>query len=349
MIALYILLFVVVLFGIKFGKNKDYLSKDSTTSIKGIFVIIVFFNHYASYVNLGSKWYDRLFGSINGWIGQLMVVMFLFYSGYGIFLQIRRTDGKYIDSFLKHRFLPTWLQFAVCITFFLIMDIVTGTISNYSVLHIILSYTGWTSIGNSNWFMFVTFALYIIIFISFIIFRNNRLNGLIGVSVLAIVLTVILYFVKESWWWNTLLCFPLGMWFCYLKEWIDRHIFCNRYIITLISATLVFGVLWFVDYSVCALGAGYILLAVSFALLIVTVTMRVNVGNKILRFFGNHVFSIYILQRIPLIIFKKHLSNNYLYFVVSFIATLIISWLFDCISGKVRECIISKRTLDNRS
>lgn len=339
MVCLYIFLIVLVFVGLKVGKNKDYLSKDTTTAIKGIFVIVVFFSHYSGYVDLNSNWYDKLFASANSCIGQLMVVMFLFYSGYGIFTQIRRTGGEYIDTFLRHRFLPTWLQFAVCVTFFLIMDVAIGTISDYSVMHIIQAYIGWKSIGNSSWFMFITFALYLIVFISNKIFKSRPFYGLVCVSALSIALTFVLVFVKGPIWWNTLLCFPLGMWFSYYKDWIDKHIFINRYIVALVSLLLIFGVLWFVDSKIHSLGVGYILLAMTFALLIVTVSMRVNVGNRVLLFFGKHIFSIYILQRLPLIIFQKYIDNIYLYFAVSFVVTIILSWLFDYISNQIRKRI----------
>ena len=88
---------------------------------------------------------------------------------------------------------------------------------------VMLAYTKWTSIGNSNWFMFVTFALYLLVFISFKLFNKNQLRGLICFSILSIGLTITLFFLKESWWWNTLLCFPLGMWYGFFKERIDKY------------------------------------------------------------------------------------------------------------------------------
>ena len=76
-------------YGVKYGKNPDYLSKKQTTAIKGIFVLLVFFGHITQYITMGSA-YERIVTSI----GQLVVVMFLFYSGYGIMCQIMTKNDR---------------------------------------------------------------------------------------------------------------------------------------------------------------------------------------------------------------------------------------------------------------
>ncbi len=48
----YFLIIILCLYGIKFsGKNyfADYLSKDKTMAINGIFVLLVFYRHYSQY------------------------------------------------------------------------------------------------------------------------------------------------------------------------------------------------------------------------------------------------------------------------------------------------------------
>jgi len=68
--------------------------------------------------------------------------------------------------------------------------------------------------------------------------------------------------------------------------------------------------------------------------------IKINVSNYILNWFGKNMFIIYILQRIPMIIFdhlKISAYNAYLYLIISFIATLIISYMFDIIIKKIRQ------------
>ena len=65
------------------------LSVEQSQAIKGVFVITVFFSHFCSYV-VFDKWYDALMLKYCHWLGQLMVVPFLFYSGYGIFESVKK-------------------------------------------------------------------------------------------------------------------------------------------------------------------------------------------------------------------------------------------------------------------
>ena len=104
MTVILILYFLLILHGMKpRDKNDDYLDKESTNNIKGIFAIMILLSHFRGYVNIDpTSLYDRFISLI----GQLMVAMFLFYSGYGIMESIKNKKD-YMKSFLKNRFLKT--------------------------------------------------------------------------------------------------------------------------------------------------------------------------------------------------------------------------------------------------
>ena len=354
MIIVYLLLFILILIGIKpqlNSFNNEYISRDSTISVKGIFVLLVFCRHFRQYVVFGDNFLDKLFVVADSMLGQLIVVMFLFYSGYGIIKQIQKSNGEYINSFLKRRLLPVWLQFAICICFFIIVDLALGLLNNYSWSDILLSFIGWTSIGNSTWFMFVTFVLYIFVFVTFRFFRfKNIIWNIIIFTALSCVLGIVLYIFKTSTWWNTLLCFALGMWFGYFNE--KKDVFVKKpinYWLTVIPLIIVFLGLLVINFRVRSLGEFYIILSLLFALVIVSVTMKVKIGNVVLDFFGKHIFSIYILQRIPMMIFQNIIPNIYLYFVVCFITTVIIAVGFDFLFGKTIGAHLKNNPHNNRA
>ena len=172
MIIIYLVFLCVFLIGIKFTKkdfNEEYLSKNTTTIINGLFVVTVFFSHFKNYIETTSI-LDTSLNKILGIVGQLMVATFLFYSGYGIMESIKNKKG-YVKNFFKNRFVPTFLNFAIAICLFLIMDIAIG--KNYSVSTIALSFIGWDNVGNSDWYMFATFVLYLFTIISFLNFDNT--------------------------------------------------------------------------------------------------------------------------------------------------------------------------------
>ena len=106
----YIALLLLALKGIKAcfkGFNEEYLSRDSTLAIKGIFVILVFCRHYKQYVSLGDNLLDGLFIYVDGLLGQLIVVIFLFYSGYGIITQIKNSAGGVHRLFSQTQVFPS--------------------------------------------------------------------------------------------------------------------------------------------------------------------------------------------------------------------------------------------------
>ena len=343
MIIVYILFLSVSLVGMRFQSfNPQYLSREKTTAVKGIFVLMVFFSHFASYVDLSRNRADAAFRIVNSHIGQLMVVMFLFYSGYGIMIQILKNRQSYIDDFLRRRFFPTWLRFAICLVFFILLDCILGTIGDYSLLHVLAAFTGWTSIGNSNWFMFVYFALYLLLYGAFKLFSGRALEvPMAAFSAAAVLLVVILYICKESYWWNTLLALPFGMWFGYYRPGIEHFLHKSKnYYMTLTVLCLLFVALWYVRRR---LPASYCIYSLVFATLVVMITMKVSIGNRVLTFFGNHIFSIYILQRIPMIVFRDRFSSIYLYFIVCFIITLLLAVGFDYAYDSIARTLRMKR------
>lgn len=310
--------------------NSEYLAKNTTQSVNGLFSIMVFCRHFKQYVVFDDNLANRVFLSLDGFFGQLIVVMFFFYSGYGIYRQIQNSsDGTYIWSFLRKRLLPVWISFAFCICLFIITDSITGRINDFSLMEIILAFTGWTSIGNSNWFMFDTFALYLLVFLSFSYSGSmSDQRRLLLFTAMTAVLAALLFFVKSSIWWNTIFCFPLGMWYAFFKENIDQSIKnSSRYWILSASLIVVFVPLWMLRYKFG--GLPHIALSVVFAFIVLFITMKVDIANLGLGFLGKHLFSIYMLQRIVFTAYSRLFTDIYLYFACSLITTIVVATLYD--------------------
>lgn len=100
-----------------------------TTTIKGIFIVLVFFSHFNSYV-MYSNTLDNVYVKIIGYVGQAMVAPFLFYSGYGVMEQITKKGNSYIKSIPIKRFLVTMIKFDLAVFLFYIINIfLNNTIS----------------------------------------------------------------------------------------------------------------------------------------------------------------------------------------------------------------------------
>lgn len=341
MIVAYIVLMGVMIFCplIKFGANEGYISSQNTLPIKGFWVMVVFFCHYSSYIELSQHTLNYLFLWLNSQIGQLCVVMFLFYSGYGIWCSYC-VKPNYIKTFLWNRIFLVWLNFAICLLFFLIENLFLGI--KYDLIEIFLSFTGLASIGNSNWYMFVTFALYIIFFLSFKMFGNkDKEFGLTVFTTFCFVLVVVLYLTKEPYWYNTLLCFPAGMWYATLKNKINDFSFKSiaNYLL-LLSLSFSFLVITYLLQRWH--GIFFIIYAISFCVFTVVVTMKLTVNSKLLSFLGKHVFSIYIFQRLFFNLGQYYGLNkmSYLYFILCLAGTIIFAIIYDCSFEKIRQRLI---------
>ncbi len=339
MIITVLILLLMVFAGAKFAKPEqfhgDYLSKETTTSINGIFVILVFLRHFSQYVTFSSEPVDKLFVVFNSFIGQLIVTTFMFYSGYGIMLSIAAKGSAYVSSIPKKRIFSVWLHFFIAVLLFCVTNLFIG--KKYSLETVLLSYIGWSSVGNSNWYIFAILFLYLFVFIAFKICRNKPLPSIIITSVLIIAFVyVMMLFKRPAYTYNVLACYPMGMLYALLKDKIEGIIMKNDLLYSLALA-LAFGMAvltcpyrndGFIPHSIWSM---------IFVALVVLLSMKLKLNNGLLQFLGSHVFGIYILQRIPMIIFKElglH-TDKTAFLILTFLITVVMTLIFDKLMFKL--------------
>lgn len=333
-------LLILCLFGFKADfKNgfPDYMSQQKTGAVKGIFVIIVFLSHSMQYTELSGGFLDVSFRWAMSILSQLMVVMFLFYSGYGIALSLEKKPG-YVKTIPAKRFFRVWYHFALTIPVFYAVGLLVG--KSYGVKRLLLSFVGVSGVGNSNWFVFDILLLYALTFFVFIFAKEKLFAGTAVLTVLCVASVGVLYYFKRGsyWWYDTLLCYPLGMWYYIFKEKTDAFLFkSTKNRIAALSVNLILFSCLAVLLEICGKTRKiFIPEALVFALLVVLFTVNFSVNNRVLRFFGKHVFSVYILQRIPMIIMKRAgLSSQPLLFTLfCFVLTVGLAVGYDCLLEK---------------
>jgi hypothetical protein len=328
MIAILILLILMILFSLRVcinGLNCDYLSKPNTEPIKGIFVIIIFLSHIRTYADF-SHWTDLLVIDVLNYFGQLMVAMFLFYSGYGIYESFKNKGRAYIKGIPQNRFGKTFFDFALAICLFLFTDIIMGI--EYPADQIALAFTGWTTIGNSNWYMFAVFTLYLLTFLCFMPFKNNKWVPIVLMTICSLGYVYIMSLYKENFWSSTYLCYVAGMWYSYFKNNLDEIL--DKYHILYYAFTIcvIAGYLYMFDFRYVRLMM-FNAVAVLFCIAIVLVSKKIYFKSRILSWFGKYVFWIYILQRIPMRLLSNLLGLNeeqpYLYLFICLLLTLLLA------------------------
>ncbi len=330
--SLILLLFLIsFLIGAKPAKRgeffPDYASLEKSNSIKGIFVIFVFFRHYAQYVTLDSVW-DKGFSLINYMLGQMIVVAFLFYSGYGVMCSIEKKGISYVKSLPLQRALRVWVHYAIAVGLFWLVNLLMGrTISARKLIGTLLC---WDAIGNSTWYIMAIIISYLLAYISFRFCINQKKLGAAWLTFLTVCAVFALIPVRPGRYYNTLLCFPLGVWWAIYKDKIDAFLkkgmnygiaLSGCMILTVVTNGLRNHNVWI-----------YELASVSFVCVGVLITMKLSLKNRLIQYAGSHVFSLFILQRLPMLYLSKATElekNPYLFFAVTFVITFIISFLFD--------------------
>lgn len=337
-----LIVFLLSIWGLHFRRDsiEGYINPAQTSAINGIFVMIVFMRHINQYLTFEK--YDSHYQLFDIMIGQLLVTTFLFYSGYGIMYSLMNKDN-YIKTMPK-RIVKILLQFDFAIILYLIVTLIIH--QNYSLPHVLLSFVAWESLGNSNWYIFAILYLYAFTFIAGIIFKNNRL--LIATTVVIGGLLYILFTIsagKGSHWYNTILCYPAGMFYAIYSNKINDFFKNNRLnqILSLFIAFVLFWVLYVIYTKIPVHYLIHILLyelvGILFVLTIIAFTTLFVVSNPIITWFGKYLFEIYILQRIPMLLLDGKLSNKYIYFGLCFGITLILSILFKYIEKYLNKII----------
>lgn len=347
-----ILVFVISIFGCHLRKVEDgsFIGIKQTSAINGIFVMLVFLSHFKQYISIEKyeNYYLRFFDHM----GQLIVVTFLFYSGYGIMFSLMNKQN-YLNT-VPLRFLKVLIHFHMALLIFFVGGLAAGVrlpISTY-----LLALIGWDTIGNSTWFIFAILCLYVFVYIAGSLVKNRYELLVVFVSILCILFIFLLKTAgKSDYWFNTVLCFPAGMFFALNITKIEQ-VFSKR-ILYFVSILISLGIILVCKKLSGHIGNHYVdiflyeIKSIAFVWTIVSVTWILAICNPILSWLGGYVFEIYILQRIPMIPLENVAMNKYLYFIICLVVTLVMALVFKkvelYVDGIVNRKLAVRKALKN--
>lgn len=333
MLIFYLLVLLISICGLGLRNNSTHyeaLSIEQCNAIKGISILLVFISHASQYVSASGYYYsmlgDNVFLSIKSFVGQFCVVMFFFYSGYGTELSIAKKGKRYVKDMPRRRILTTLINFDIAVIIFFIANLLLGI--KLSSTRVVLSLFAWDSIGNSEWYIFDILALYVITYISSLVTSSNRIRFCLLLS-MTFILILVLYILKGSWWYNTLLAYPAGVFMAMNKD-RTLNLMRNHFWTVLFSLTALFFVLFiFRKSNVLVYNAA----SVAFAFLVVLLTLRIRIENRFLIWLGTQLFPLYIYQRLPMMTINE-LSPSIItlypivFFIASFLVTTVIAYFF---------------------
>ena len=320
-------------FSKRISPKDGYCSREMTASINGYFLTTVFMTHLIQYMpeNIYGP-LDFMYIDVNRALGQLIVAMFLFYSGYGVMESIRYKEG-YIVSFPKRRCFPFLVNFEIAALIYFFLSCMLGQVPTFH--YAVKGFLAWESFGNSNWYVFAILYLYLA---TYVVFRLRECRVFSKIPMAAAVFGVVffsgLYILwmrhegKGGWWYDTIFCYSTGMFFSLCRNrmevWISEKRTYLRYAVCLAGT----GIVFFVFYAMRADHKMYFeIISASFAVLVVFLTMKFRASNRVYTYIGQNLFVFYIYQRIPMILLKNTIGkrNPVLYLLVCAILTIAIS------------------------
>ena len=349
-------LFIIFPFiGSKFSKkgewNEEYFTLQQTSVIKGFCAIGIILHHCSQRNAAG--WIPSVF-IIHGLdffvdIGYLFVAVFLFFSGYGLYVSYKKKDN-YFKYYFSRRFFPVVLAY---ITTSLVYYLYGGIKSSYT------------------WYIAAILICYFLFYIGFKFFKNEYISlsiVLFGIVVYCVTLAKLEY---GGWWYNTIGLFFVGLIFAKYEKNIIGF-FKKAYIPFLIIAiilTLVFKyygryyetAVYFVEgtskYDLYnSLIIIYRFLAgVCFTLSIILISLKCKFNNKLLTFYETISLEFYLIQGLFVQMFSfsyfdvakplYYIKNVWLYTLVVFICSTIVAYILKKIHKFIIE-LLKKISLD---
>lgn len=317
--------------------NDGYLGLRQTKSVLAIFAIGIIIHHISlkTHVQLDEGSIVRAIFDPFRALGYLFVSYFFFCSGFGIFKSFTEKED-YLKGFLRKHLVP------VCASFF-VVDIL------FQIERIKRNAFGFPA-NTYSWFIFAILAAYIGFFVCARFFKKHVVAGLLVGAVLWCILCKL--FVYDSYWYNTILAFPLGAVFAKKYDSITAG-FKKRYAVWLTVSFVCTCVLHFFaadDMRLFGIFGGavsyswvkeiqavlQIVAALVFCVFISLLSMKVELKTRVLDFLGAMTLEIYLTHVLFVELFSKGFINNFdplfyiknpfLYIAVVIVLTIPVAW-----------------------
>lgn len=258
-------------------------------------------------------------------LGGIGVLIFFFLSGYGIYKGYgEREIGV---SFILRRFKTILLPVLLIKLFLLIVAIIYGRI--YSLYDILLSF-------QSDWFVAVILAEYILFYLSWIMPGAEAAKKRIIIDLILNIFLIVLFVVlhMDPKWYNGLLLFPMGMLTARNEKRLivyfgDRWAFSAGICFTLF---ILCGIL-FVKLKGAGVGADLLKTSAGFALsmMLCVISTRIKFHSAVLNYIGIRSLYYYVIHVNLLALLQVSFARHLLGILL---CTVVLSELFYRLTGK---------------
>ena len=302
-------------------------------------------------------------------IGYLLVSIFLFCSGYGLYKSYC-TKENYLKGFCRKRILPVVLTGYMVTLLYFVTRLVMG--EHMSVGRAIGYLTGLRLCNTNGWFVYALPVLYLGFYFGFRFCKKER-NAFLVTTLVALIYIWIGTCINHNdilfcgeWWYNSIIAFPAGLYFARFERPVTEHI-RRFYLIYLILALLLYNPLFELgeiaqmrlSYYGESWGAEHIILRrwgcviaqalISFDFLCIVwlLSMKIKLGNRLLAFFGTITLELYLVHGLFVELFSRSFlgnrkpiffcSNVALYICIVLIPSIPLAMLLKKLVGRIRS------------
>ncbi len=347
----YIILPVLLFFGAKIKKkgewNEDVMSFDHTKTFLGFASIMIIFHHASQ--RTCAPWLKPLYIhhglDFFVYIGYLMVAAFFLCSGYGMY-SAHDKEG-FFDKYFKRRILPLLLPTVLMWFVFFEAE---------KIRHIRIEKPLLINTYSYIWYIPCMIWMYLAFYISFRLVKNEKKQMPVLWTLVILYMVLAALFSPGTWWFNTPHLFAVGVGLAknkdkrfekYKKGYILRIIlyavialagfyisnYCAASIATIHNRYNPF-VHWLIELS------GQLISAYTFAILVMLIGMKVQIGNKILKLLGGFTLETYLVHPFFVHAFcfsfirddvrpLFYIKNQFLYLLAILIISLPIAFLLN--------------------
>lgn len=285
--------------------RQNYISKENTDCLKGLFAVAVVLCHIYGRRPFGASFG---IGVLFTALGYLSVAAFLFFSGYGLTVSYQSKGATYLNGFLKKRVLPTYIVQAFLIIVYTVFNLCIGIPVSQSV--ILQSFFFGKTVVVNGWYIQAIIVFYLLFYIVCRISGGKYMSLFMTIGIVGYVLICALCRLPSTW-YEASFAFLCGIEFAQNKDKIDSAFMKmpNTYIATLLTAIVLLCVTFlFGNAGILPLFLKIplkMLSAVCFVVCMLLTVMKVKINFPPVRFIGKYYFEIYILQGIYLVVFDK--------------------------------------------
>lgn len=299
--------------------NHTFLDIEDTYCLRGIAMLMIIIGHANNGYPLDDpacyfpSWLSLL--HIEYW-GGMGVGVFLFLSGYGLFLTLSRRDRsldwRYIFAKFKRLFEPFLVYWVVELA---VLAIFNRSELTTHVLNEIVTFSIHPDV--ENWFFKVIVVIYIVTIALFKFKMSNTLR-LVALSTLSLLYLIVMRELGYGlWWFDTILCFPVGAFVAARYQW-----FASRPALLMCAAgAVVISVLFLVHMNTIVFNLAFVWFSI-YAICVV------NIQSRVLHFIGFNSFIFYFLE-CPVMdeVVKFSYPHFPLYFLLSVVVTFALSFI----------------------